>query len=115
MELKDRYVVTCINDDDSRNFLAPDGSSGHMYWSGALSQARVYTSFEQAKQALGDSDFLKPAKMSNGAIHPPRLLQMAAGVNYNKPQGTATIALTKVQFEDVEIINNDVHINFEDQ
>lgn len=96
-----KYII--INKSKEKlEFLSFDSTSGgYPYWSSSLNQACYYTDIDRAKLALTSSEFVKPCKMSDGAIHPPTMIHDALGLCTNKQSGTGEIVIAEIEFKEV--------------
>ena len=63
-------------------------------WTSLFDSAKIFSNKEEAISIIeNDSCFNKDTKMSDGRKFPPRMIHMAAKINYKKPKGTTIISI----------------------
>ncbi len=85
-----------------REFYAIDQQSGgYPYWSSSITNAKAFGTKEDAKTALYASDFNDKVKMTDGSVHPPRMIHSALGLCNTKLKGYGKITIDRLEFAPV--------------
>ena len=82
---------------------------------GSFQSAQYYVSVESAAKVITESsDFTYEPVMSDGKTYPPTMIQKAAGVCFNKPDGIARISIVPVIMGDA-VSKFDIHAEITDR
>ena len=109
------YVISAKMDDGKLEYLCIDSESGgYPYW-GSFDSAKYYNSTESAAKIITESsDFTRESVMTDGKTYPPTMIQKAAGVCFNKPDGIARISIVPVIIGDA-VSKFDIHAEITDR
>lgn len=101
------WVIINKSKKDDEFYSIDNSSGGHPYWSASICNAKFFTSYKSADDALKLDDFTKECNMANGVIYPPRMIQNALNICNAIPSAKGHIIICSVNF------NNELTVSIE--
>lgn len=98
MEIIGYLIIANKDKNQVRNtpeyYSIDQNSGGYPCWTSFIGHAEIFADRKKAVSVLeNDSCFNKNTKMADGRTFPPRMIHIAAGINYLNPKGTITLSV----------------------
>jgi len=95
------YLITMSKTNSETQYITVDEySGGYLCWTTFIGSAKVYSTEEEARKELNDSDFTKDVKLSSGEMHPARLIHSGLGLSNSRMENSGIISIQPLELGD---------------